>query len=107
MHLALKAYQELLLTVNEMDCSQDENIRQSSNVIKSKVLTTLVQTMCPLFAYKFWIIAISGQVIIVIALNLSISLHMFSLHDASSIWMDYYFGNMINSASFLICKFTF
>uniref|UniRef100_A0A668AE35 Timeless circadian clock n=1 Tax=Myripristis murdjan TaxID=586833 RepID=A0A668AE35_9TELE len=37
MHLALKAYQELLQTVNEMDCSQDENIRQSSNVIKCNI----------------------------------------------------------------------
>ncbi|XP_074536589.1 protein timeless homolog [Halichoeres trimaculatus] len=37
MHLALKAYQELLLTVNEMDRSQDENIQQSSNVIKSNI----------------------------------------------------------------------
>lgn len=37
MHLALKAYQELLLTVNEMDRSPDESIRQSSNVIKSKM----------------------------------------------------------------------
>uniref|UniRef100_A0A8C7YU96 Timeless circadian clock n=1 Tax=Oryzias sinensis TaxID=183150 RepID=A0A8C7YU96_9TELE len=35
MHLALKAYQELLLTVNEMDRSHDESIRQSSNVLKS------------------------------------------------------------------------
>ena len=35
MHLALKAYQELLLTVNEMDRSRDDTIRQSSNVIKS------------------------------------------------------------------------
>lgn len=41
MHLALKAYQELLLTVNEMDRSQDEGIRQSSNVIKSKMLVAL------------------------------------------------------------------
>nr|XP_019942307.1 PREDICTED: protein timeless homolog isoform X2 [Paralichthys olivaceus] len=37
MHLALKAYQELLLTVNEMDRSQDDSIRQSSNVIKSNI----------------------------------------------------------------------
>ncbi|XP_040890183.1 protein timeless homolog [Toxotes jaculatrix] len=37
MHLALKAYQELLLTVNEMDRSEDESIRQSSNVIKSNI----------------------------------------------------------------------
>ncbi|XP_029357808.1 protein timeless homolog isoform X2 [Echeneis naucrates] len=37
MHLALKAYQELLLNVNEMDRSQDESIRQSSNVIKSNI----------------------------------------------------------------------
>lgn len=41
MHLALKAYQELLLNLNEMDRSQDENIRQSSNIIKSKTLTAL------------------------------------------------------------------
>lgn len=44
MHLALKAYQELLLTVNEMDCSPDENIRQSSSVIKSETLTVLPQS---------------------------------------------------------------
>lgn len=37
MHLALKAYQELLLTINEMDQSKDESIRQSSVVIKSRV----------------------------------------------------------------------
>lgn len=37
MHLALKAYQELLLTVNEMDRSQDKCIRQSSSVIKSNI----------------------------------------------------------------------
>ncbi|XP_030585498.1 protein timeless homolog isoform X2 [Archocentrus centrarchus] len=37
MHLALKAYQELLLTVNEMDRSQDESIQQSSSVIKSNI----------------------------------------------------------------------
>ncbi|KAJ7999282.1 hypothetical protein DPEC_G00213810 [Dallia pectoralis] len=37
MHLALKAYQELLLTVNEMDQSRDVNIRQSANVIKSNI----------------------------------------------------------------------
>ncbi|KAG7218478.1 hypothetical protein INR49_009355 [Caranx melampygus] len=37
MHLALKAYQELLLTVNEMDRSSDEGIRQSCHVIKSNI----------------------------------------------------------------------
>nr|XP_057910852.1 protein timeless homolog [Doryrhamphus excisus] len=37
MHLALKAYQELLLTVNEMDRSQDESIRHSADVIKSNI----------------------------------------------------------------------
>ncbi|KAB5537051.1 hypothetical protein PHYPO_G00114380 [Pangasianodon hypophthalmus] len=37
MHLALKAYQELLMTLNEMDRSKDENIRQSANVIKSNI----------------------------------------------------------------------
>lgn len=42
MHLALKAYQELLLNLNEMDHSQDENIRQSANIIKSKTLTVHV-----------------------------------------------------------------
>lgn len=36
MHLALKAYQELLMTINEMDHSKNENIHQSANVIKSK-----------------------------------------------------------------------
>lgn len=42
MHLALKAYQELLLNLNEMDHSQDEDIRQSSNIIKSKMLPALL-----------------------------------------------------------------
>ncbi|CAK6955724.1 protein timeless homolog [Scomber scombrus] len=37
MHLALKAYQELLLNVNEMDRSDDETIRQSCSVIKSNI----------------------------------------------------------------------
>uniref|UniRef100_A0A6D2YAE5 Timeless circadian clock n=1 Tax=Takifugu rubripes TaxID=31033 RepID=A0A6D2YAE5_TAKRU len=37
MHLALKAYQELLLNLNEMDHSQDESIRQSANIIKSNI----------------------------------------------------------------------
>lgn len=46
MHLALKAYQELLLNLNEMDHSQDENIRQSANVIKSKTLTAPVLGSC-------------------------------------------------------------
>lgn len=46
MHLALKAYQELLLNLNEMDHSQDENIRQSSNVMKSKTLPALVPDSC-------------------------------------------------------------
>uniref|UniRef100_A0A8C7D2R9 Timeless circadian clock n=1 Tax=Oncorhynchus kisutch TaxID=8019 RepID=A0A8C7D2R9_ONCKI len=34
---SFKAYQELLLTVNEMDRSRDEDIRQSANVIKSNI----------------------------------------------------------------------
>lgn len=38
MHLALKAYQELLATVNEMDMSPDEAVRESSRIIKSEVL---------------------------------------------------------------------
>lgn len=46
MHLALKAYQELLLNLNEMDQSRDENIRQSSNVIKSERLPALVPARC-------------------------------------------------------------
>ncbi|XP_066564287.1 protein timeless homolog isoform X3 [Amia ocellicauda] len=37
MHLALKAYRELLMTVNEMDHSRDDNIRQSASVIKSNI----------------------------------------------------------------------
>lgn len=36
MHLALKAYQELLATVNEMDACPDEAVRESSRIIKSE-----------------------------------------------------------------------
>lgn len=42
MHLALKAYQELLQTINEMDHSKDKSIRHSSNVIKGKTPLALV-----------------------------------------------------------------
>eukprot|EP00061_Rhincodon_typus_P013688 g40220.t1 len=37
MHLALKAYQELLNTINEMDHSKDENLRESARVIKCNI----------------------------------------------------------------------
>ncbi|KAL2776225.1 protein timeless-like protein isoform 2, partial [Daubentonia madagascariensis] len=37
MHLALKAYQELLATVNEMDASPDEAVRESSRIIKNNI----------------------------------------------------------------------
>ncbi|XP_041097860.1 protein timeless homolog [Polyodon spathula] len=37
MHLALKAYQELLMTVNEMDRSKDKNIQESARIIKSNI----------------------------------------------------------------------
>ncbi|XP_006741087.1 protein timeless homolog [Leptonychotes weddellii] len=37
MHLALKAYQELLATVNEMDMSLDEAVRESSRIIKNNI----------------------------------------------------------------------
>ncbi|XP_066225884.1 protein timeless homolog isoform X2 [Saccopteryx leptura] len=37
MHLALKAYQELLATVNEMDMSPDEAVRESSCIIKNNI----------------------------------------------------------------------
>ncbi|XP_018417522.1 PREDICTED: protein timeless homolog [Nanorana parkeri] len=37
MHLALKAYQELLTTINEMDHSKDESVRESSKVIKNNI----------------------------------------------------------------------
>ncbi|KAG8585699.1 hypothetical protein GDO81_005117 [Engystomops pustulosus] len=37
MHLALKAYQELLMTVNEMDHSKDSSVRESSKVIKNNI----------------------------------------------------------------------
>uniref|UniRef100_A0A8C5M708 Timeless circadian regulator n=1 Tax=Leptobrachium leishanense TaxID=445787 RepID=A0A8C5M708_9ANUR len=37
MHLALKAYQELLTTVNEMDHSKEEAVRESSKVIKNNI----------------------------------------------------------------------
>lgn len=38
MHLALKAYQELLATVSEMDVCPDEAVRESGRIIKSEVL---------------------------------------------------------------------
>ncbi|XP_029338684.1 protein timeless homolog isoform X3 [Mus caroli] len=37
MHLALKAYQELLATVNEMDVCPDEAVRESSRIIKNNI----------------------------------------------------------------------
>ncbi|XP_061471174.1 protein timeless homolog isoform X2 [Rhineura floridana] len=37
MHLALKAYQELLMTVHEMDHSQEEAVRNSSHILKNNV----------------------------------------------------------------------
>ncbi|XP_044143469.1 protein timeless homolog isoform X1 [Bufo gargarizans] len=37
MHLALKAYQELLMTINEMDHSKDPSVRESSKVIKNNI----------------------------------------------------------------------
>ncbi|XP_066299874.1 protein timeless homolog isoform X1 [Branchiostoma lanceolatum] len=37
MHLALKAYNELLMTVNAMDTSKDPAVRDSANVIKSNI----------------------------------------------------------------------
>ncbi|XP_066440903.1 protein timeless homolog [Eleutherodactylus coqui] len=37
MHLALKAYQELLMTVNEMDHSKDSSVREGSKVIKNNI----------------------------------------------------------------------
>ncbi|KAM4796026.1 protein timeless homolog [Rhinophrynus dorsalis] len=37
MHLALKAYQELLTTVHEMDHSKEEAVRESSKIIKNNI----------------------------------------------------------------------
>ncbi|MEE6471539.1 hypothetical protein FKM82_009297 [Ascaphus truei] len=37
MHLALKAYQELLTTINEMDHSKEEAVRESSKIIKNNI----------------------------------------------------------------------
>ncbi|XP_044535909.1 protein timeless homolog [Gracilinanus agilis] len=37
MHLALRAYQELLATVNRMDASADEAVRESSRILKNNV----------------------------------------------------------------------
>nr|XP_015861383.1 protein timeless homolog [Peromyscus maniculatus bairdii]XP_042119249.1 protein timeless homolog [Peromyscus maniculatus bairdii] len=37
MHLALKAYQELLATVNEMDICPEEAVRESSRIIKNNI----------------------------------------------------------------------
>lgn len=42
MHLALKAYQELITTINEMDHSKDESVRESSKVIKSELYGVLM-----------------------------------------------------------------
>lgn len=48
MHLALKAYQELLATVNEMDLSPDEAVRESSRIIKSEALAWSPIPACPI-----------------------------------------------------------
>lgn len=48
MHLALKAYQELLATVNEMDMSPDEAVRESSRIIKSEA-----RAWAPIPAFPF------------------------------------------------------
>uniref|UniRef100_A0A8C9FS96 Timeless N-terminal domain-containing protein n=1 Tax=Pavo cristatus TaxID=9049 RepID=A0A8C9FS96_PAVCR len=45
MHLALKAYQELLRTVQEMDRSPEPAVRDSSQVIKSE--SSLSASICP------------------------------------------------------------
>ncbi|XP_062975906.1 protein timeless homolog [Elgaria multicarinata webbii] len=37
MHLALKAYQELLMTVHEMDHSPEEAVRNSSHILKNNI----------------------------------------------------------------------
>nr|XP_056709954.1 protein timeless homolog [Euleptes europaea] len=37
MHLALKAYQELLMTVHEMDHSQEEAVRNSSHILQNNI----------------------------------------------------------------------
>ncbi|XP_063149729.1 protein timeless homolog isoform X2 [Candoia aspera] len=37
MHLALKAYQELLMTMHEMDRSQEEAVRNSSHILKNNI----------------------------------------------------------------------
>ncbi|KAJ6658106.1 hypothetical protein lerEdw1_001582 [Lerista edwardsae] len=37
MHLALKAYQELLMTMHEMDHSHEETVRDSSNILKNNI----------------------------------------------------------------------
>ncbi|CAM9609319.1 unnamed protein product [Lampetra fluviatilis] len=37
MHLALKAYQELIMTLEEMDRSKEESVRESAKVIKSNL----------------------------------------------------------------------
>ncbi|KAJ7317842.1 hypothetical protein JRQ81_004004, partial [Phrynocephalus forsythii] len=37
MHLALKAYQELLMTVHEMDHSQEDAVRHSSHILKNNI----------------------------------------------------------------------
>lgn len=46
MHLALKAYQELLTTVHEMDHSQEEAVRNSSHILKSEAFNIIIHTKC-------------------------------------------------------------
>ncbi|EMP31035.1 Protein timeless like protein [Chelonia mydas] len=55
MHLALKAYRELLTTVQEMDRSPDEAVRDSSRIIKNNIfyLMEYRELFLALFR-KFW-----------------------------------------------------
>lgn len=41
LHISLKAYRELLYTVNAMDKSNDDSVRESARVIKSNVFYTV------------------------------------------------------------------
>jgi hypothetical protein len=64
MHLALKAYQELLATVNEMDLSPDEAVRESSRIIKSEApACSLVPAFSSIFPSLLFALSLSSLVL--------------------------------------------
>lgn len=69
MHLALKAYQELLRTVQEMDRSPEPAVRDSSQVIKSESV--------PLFPHAWLCPSVHPSICLHGSLSLRPSIHVF------------------------------